>query len=203
MNINAQEIGKKFGTEWIFKNFTYQFQQGKSYAAVGNNGSGKSTLLKTLAGMIPTNTGELHYQQNQRQIPAELFFKHLSFAAPYIELIEEFSLLEIIRFQAHFKPFLFSHQEIADRLGLTNPEKPIRFFSSGMKQKLKLALALYADCEILFLDEPTSNLDAANTDWFLREIVPLLSQRLIIIGSNQIHEYAFCDHIISLLDYKK
>ena len=80
--------------------------------------------------------------------------------------------------------------------------KLIRYFSSGMKQRVKLALAFCADTPLLMLDEPTANLDAQGSNWYLQLIEQFAAGRLTIICSNQPNEYAFCKNRLNLLDFK-
>ncbi len=92
---------------------------------------------------------------------------------------------------------------VIELLGLqASKNKLIRYFSSGMKQRLKLALAFCADTPILMLDEPTSNLDSQGVDWYLSLVEQFAKDRLTIICSNQEHEYSFCQHMLSIADYK-
>jgi ABC-type multidrug transport system ATPase subunit len=203
IQINTQNLGKQFGREWIFKDLTFNFLSNQSYAITGNNGSGKSTLLKMLAGTMPLSVGKIEYEKEDKKINTEDWFKELSIAAPYLELIEEFSLKEIIDFHTRFKKLYVKPKEFIEKLGFEkNEHKPIKFFSSGMKQKLKLGLALYSDVNVLFLDEPTANLDTKNIEWYLENISKVLKDRLVIICSNQSEEYSFCNHVINLTFFK-
>lgn len=203
MRIITQSLGKQFGREWIFKNLDITFQTNQSYAVVGNNGSGKSTLLKILAGAMPATLGEISYEEDEKNIHTDNWFKHLAIAAPYLELVEEFSLQETIDFYIRFKKIYVRKEELIEKLGFSkNVNKPIRFFSSGMKQKLKLGLAMYADVKVLFLDEPTSNLDEKNTAWYLENIQEVLKDKITIICSNQPNEYHFCNQVINLTSFK-
>ena len=201
-SISTKNLGKKFNYEWIFKNLSFKFQFGDSYAIVGNNGSGKSTLLQVLAGALPPSEGKIWYEQANKQILPEEFYQYLSWASPYLELIEEMTLTEQIDF--HFKmkpksPFISSSKQLIEVLRLEQSKnKFIKNFSSGMKQRLKLGLAFYTNTPLLMLDEPTSNLDAQNIAWYREEISKQIGERLVIIASNQIEEYDFCKHIISL-----
>jgi ABC-type multidrug transport system ATPase subunit len=203
MKISTQNLGKQFGREWIFKKFNVDFQTNQSYALIGNNGSGKSTLLKILAGAMPATVGEISYEENDKNIHTDNWFKYLAVAAPYLELIEEFSLQETIDFYIHFKKIYVKKEELIEKLGFSkNINKPIQFFSSGMKQKLKLGLAMYSDVKVLFLDEPTSNLDEKNTAWYLENIQEVLKDKITIICSNQLNEYHFCNQVINLTSFK-
>jgi len=205
LNISLQNIGRRFNREWIFRGVDYTFEQGSSYAILGSNGSGKSTLLQVLNGSLAPSTGKLAFEVGGKNIEPENVFNYLSLAAPYLELIEEFSLSEMIDFHFKFKSYKpgIDKAAVADILNLQGSRnKAIRYFSSGMKQRLKLALAFCSDTQMLMLDEPTSNLDNQGIDWYLGLVEKYSAGRLTIICSNQEHEYAFCDNRLSITDYK-
>jgi len=204
-HITLENIGRRFNQEWIFRGIDYTFGEADSYAILGANGSGKSTLLQVLNGSLTPSKGKLGYFYGDVQVEAEQVFQHLSLAAPYMELIEEFTLTEVINFHFKFK----SPKAGIDTdsvIGLLNmagsKNKPIKYFSSGMKQRLKLALAFCSDTPMLMLDEPTSNLDVQGVDWYLNLVEQYASNRLTIICSNQQHEYSFCKHRLNIADYK-
>jgi len=134
-------------------------------------------------------------------VESDLLFNQLSIAAPYLELVEEFTLSEQIDFHLKFKTFAANttKDQLIQLLQLEkSKDKEIRFFSSGMKQRVKLGLALYSDTPILLLDEPTTNLDTQGCEWYQKEIKKNLKGRLVIICSNQRNEYDFCDEVIKL-----
>ncbi len=205
MKIIAQNLGKKFRNEWVFRNLNYEFQSGESYTFIGANGSGKSTLLQVLSGFMPHSEGLIQYENQQKSILVDNYYKHLIVAAPYLELIEDFTLTEIIEFHTKFKPFKnnLSIHEFIDFIELPKAKnKEVKFFSSGMKQRVKLGLAFWSDCEILMLDEPTSNLDVEASAWYLRNVQEYSKNRLLFICSNQASEYQFCQNILNIQDYK-
>ncbi|MGA6120538.1 ABC transporter ATP-binding protein [Sphingobacterium anhuiense] len=206
MKIILTDVGRRYNREWIFKHITYEFESGKSYAILGPNGSGKSTLLKVLSGSLAPSAGSIYYEMNDKAVDVESVFQYLSLATPYVELIEEFTLREQIQFHFKFKNYLngYSEPEVVHLLGLENAiDKELKFFSSGMKQRVKLALACCSDSAFVLLDEPTSNLDTAGEGWYL-ELVDKTKRadRLFIICSNQEKEYNFCDQTLSISDYK-
>jgi len=205
MPIRIDQLGKRFNREWIFKDFSIELTQGKSYTFVGPNGSGKSTLLQVISGVMPLTEGKIVYDIGGKTIEEDKWYKQLIIAAPHLELIEEFTLTELLDFHEGFKPFknTTSKTAIIESLELTtSKEKAIKHFSSGMKQRLKLALAFYSDVSIVMLDEPTSNLDTKWTAWYLEEVQRLDKQQLLLICSNVIAEYDFCDKVINVSDYK-
>ena len=205
MNITLQNIGRRFNREWIFRGIDYTFTSGESYAILGSNGSGKSTLLQVLNGSLSPSAGTISYELDEKNITAEDVFVHLSLAAPYLELIEEFTLTEMIALHFKFKNYKagMDTKAVIDLLAMDNSKnKLIKYFSSGMKQRLKLALAFCADTPLLMLDEPTSNLDAQGVDWYLDLVERFAKDRLTIVCSNQPHEYGFCGKQLSIADYK-
>lgn len=205
MKITSQNLGKKFRNEWVFRNLNYEFQSGESYTFIGANGSGKSTLLQVLSGFMPHSEGLIQYESQQKSILVDNYYKHLIVAAPYLELIEDFTLTEIIEFHIKFKPFKnnLSIPDFIDFIELPKAKnKEVKFFSSGMKQRVKLGLAFWSDCEILMLDEPTSNLDVEASAWYVRNVQEYSKNRLLFICSNQASEYQFCKNILNIQDYK-
>jgi ABC-type multidrug transport system ATPase subunit len=204
MKISLNKAGRRFNQEWIFRNFDYEFHTPGKYAILGPNGSGKSTLLSLILGSLSLSEGGISYQ-GEKNIAVDDIYKHLSFAAPYLDLIEEFTLEETIDFHFKFKGLYkgMSKAEVLALLGLEkSQDKALKYFSSGMKQRTKLALAFCADTPILLLDEPTSNLDQQGVRWYLDLIANFTDKRLVIVGSNQEVEYSFCQHLIQITDYK-
>lgn len=206
MIISVRELAKRYFNELIFKKLTHSFSSGESYAITGPNGSGKSTLLKVLSGVVPQTKGEISFQNREKVIGPDDWFKHIAFISPYLELLEEFTLREFLEFHSNFKSISkgYSIDEIISLSFLSEARnKQIRFFSSGMKQRLKLTLAFYFENEIIFLDEPTTNLDSQGFEWYQKNIEILNGQRLLFIASNQLKEYEMCSKSLNILDYKE
>ncbi len=192
MTIIAENLCKRFNREWVFRNFSYAFAPGECYAITGPNGSGKSTLMQLLWGQVPPSFGSVSYQVGGEKLPLEEVYKEVSIATPYMELIEEFTLLEMVRFHYRFKKVRDGLRplELIDQWGLGHAaDKMIANFSSGMKQRLKLGLAFYTDTAMLFLDEPTTNLDKKSIDWYQSTLGKSPATRLVLVASNQSHEY--------------
>ncbi|MFB0499094.1 ABC-type multidrug transport system ATPase subunit [Mucilaginibacter sp. OAE612] len=205
MIITLKNIGRRFNRDWIFRGVDYTFTSGESYAILGPNGSGKSTLLQVLNGSLSPSTGKIEFANEGKPVEIDTVFTHLSLAAPYLELIEEFTMSEMIDFHFKFKNFKpgIDKETVIALLNLPkSANKLIKYFSSGMKQRLKLALAFCADTPMLMLDEPTSNLDTQGVDWYLSLVQQFAAGRLTIVCSNQEHEYGFCTHRLSIVDYK-
>jgi ABC-type multidrug transport system ATPase subunit len=205
MKITLSKIGRRFNREWIFRNMDYTFETGKSYAILGINGSGKSTLLQVISGALSQSEGIISYEINGKAVEIDQVFQYLALATPYLELIEEFTLSEVLDFHFEFKTRRDGLSN-SDLIALLNMEssknKQLKYFSSGMKQRVKLILAFCADTPILLLDEPTSNLDEQGIAWYNSLIEKFIFDRLVIVCSNQNHEYEFCQNRIHISDYK-
>jgi ABC-type multidrug transport system ATPase subunit len=205
-NISLQDAGKRFNREWIFRHCNCVFEIGKRYAITGPNGSGKSTLLQAIAGSLQISQGEVQWQApNQSIIALEKVYQYLGIAAPYLELIEEMTAKEFLSFHAQFKPImsLVSIDEILSLIGLEKAiHKQIRYFSSGMKQRIKLAQAIFSNTPVLLLDEPCTNLDATGYALYHKLIANYCNNKLIIVSSNDPQEFDFCTNIIRIQDYK-
>lgn len=206
MKITAHGLGKKFGREWIFKDLSCEFNTGQATAITGPNGSGKSTLLQILTGAHLATRGEVIYHDSDASlIKPEEFFQYIDISAPYLELIEEFTLDEMIQFHFQFKTLLkgldlkgFKELIYMEKQG----SKQIKQFSSGMKQRLKLGLCFFSQTPVCFLDEPTSNLDKRGIDWYLQHAANNSNNKLLVISSNQEYEYDFCEHKIDIPVFK-
>lgn len=205
-SIELRGVGKRFRYEWIFKNIQQTFQQGQSFAILGPNGAGKSTLMKVLSGHLTPSVGQVFFSVDGKKIDTDEIYKHISYAAPYIELIEEFSLREALAFHAQFHPFQqgLTNKQMLDLLHFSTAtaDKQIKFFSSGMKQRLKLALALCSRTPFVLLDEPTTNLDQQGFEWYRQLIQDFAQHRLVIVASNVAHDYDFCQQKLSILNFK-
>ena len=205
MKIKLQEASKRFQYEWIFKNLNLELNQGDSIAITGGNGSGKSTLLKCISGAIPFTSGKINFEHDGNSIPSADWYQFLAISAPYLELPEEFSLEEVIDFHFKFKQPLdqIKSNELIEILYLDQHiTKPVSQFSSGMKQRLKLGIALFSDVPVILLDEPTSNLDKKGIEWYTELIQNFQKNRILIICSNEPREYEFCKQKLVLEDFK-
>ena len=204
MKISLNSVSKRFQRHWIFKDINKTFASPEAYAILGPNGSGKSTLLRLLAGMQPPSKGKISYEDGQ-QIPADKIYRHVSFCAPSQEIVEEFTLEEFLKFHFSFKKPIhdLTIEDIIQQTGLQEARhKPIAEYSSGMKQRVKLAQAIFSDSAILMLDEPCTNLDEAGVQQYRGWMDEFGKNRLVIVASNDIREYYFCQDRIVMDDYK-
>lgn len=204
MTITLTNTGKRYNREWIFRHFDFEFGNAKKYAITGPNGSGKSTLLQVIGGSVTHNEGNIQYSMLNTQCSNEEHYRHIAIAAPYLELIEEMTATEFLSFHTQFKPLSVSIPGALQIVGLENAaNKEIRYYSSGMKQRLKLAQAFFSNTPVLLLDEPTTNLDEDGIQLYQQLINNCTANKLVIISSNDKHEYDFCDTVISISNFKK
>jgi ABC-type multidrug transport system ATPase subunit len=214
MKITLTDAGRRFNRDWIFRHLDYEFLQGHSYAITGPNGSGKSTLLQAIGGAIGISEGGIRYTTTSHptagsageEISADQVYRHLALAAPYLDVVEEMTVTEFLGFHRSFKSLIpaYSIEYIIARVGLGSAaHKQIRYYSSGMKQRVKLAQAIFSDTPLLLLDEPCTNLDAEGIALYRQLIKDHAGDRLVIVSSNDGQEYDFCEKALSILDYKQ
>lgn len=198
-------IGKKFKREWILKDFSSTFNTNQSVAVTGPNGSGKSTFLKLISGFLTPTKGSISYSLNNVPINNQNIYKHVAYAAPYIDVFEEYTLKELFEFYTKFKSLNnLSFKEFTAIIELTNTkDKALKNFSSGMRQRVKLGLSILSKTDILLLDEPTSNLDKHAIKWYQELITNHLKDRIVFVASNAVDEESFfCKESINILNYK-
>ncbi len=205
MTIELNDTGKRFNRDWIFRSLNYKFLPGNTYAIIGPNGSGKSTLLQVLAGSLSYSEGDITWYNGNHSIDPESVFQHVSIAAPYLELVEEMTATEFLQFHAVFKPLLpsITIAEILAQIDLAKAlHKQVRFYSSGMKQRLKLAQAIFSNVPIVLLDEPCTNLDKPGFALYHKLVETYCTNRTVVVSSNDVNEYDFCEHKLSIMDFK-
>lgn len=201
LQFNLQQVGKRFGKQWLFKNVSARLLQGKTYALTGNNGSGKSTLLQIIYGYQSASKGviELINTETQTTIPNQKIHSLISYVAPYLDLPDELTLEEQLTFHFNFKTLQggVTINDVINEIWLDESRhKKVKHFSSGMKQRVKLAQAFYADSPILFFDEPCTNLDSKGIAWYRDMVLKHRENKLVVIASNQTFEYDFADEVI-------
>ena len=201
MMIKAEKLGQRFNQRWIFREVSVEMHAGHIYAVLGPNGAGKSTLMNILAGLLRPSEGTLRYEFEGHLLEPQVIYRYLAWVAPYVWLSEALKLRELLEFHEQCKPWRsgMDRKGVLSRARLVREQdKVVRDFSSGMKQRLKLALAFYSDAPMLILDEPTSNLDRQNADWFQELLKEEAANRLVIIASNQPEEYTQADEHLHL-----
>ncbi|MFQ3577058.1 MAG: ATP-binding cassette domain-containing protein [Cytophagales bacterium] len=201
MRLTLKNISKKFASQMLYENLNKTLHSGQSWAITGKNGSGKSTLLQIIAGTAQPSKGEVTYEQHQKTIPPDFWYRHLSIVAPYVNLLEELTVTEFLNIHFALKPMLGTKDEFLTSCHLQDHKnKMLKYFSSGMKQRLKLNLAFRSKSELILLDEPTSNLDKKFTQWYLDEIKTLneRKEKILIVFSNLEEEFSWCEEILDL-----
>jgi ABC-type multidrug transport system ATPase subunit len=208
MTISLSDAGKRYNRDWIFRHLTYTFNSGNSYAVTGPNGSGKSTLLQVIGGAVALSEGSLEFIVHSSQFAAgttDTLYQNIAIAAPYLEVVEEMTVTEFLQFHQTFKSFLptLTIKEIILVVGLdTAANKQIRYYSSGMKQRVKLAQAIFSDVPVILLDEPCTNLDSSGIALYQKLISDYCKERLVIVSSNDEAEFGFCTERININEYK-
>lgn len=206
IQIQLQSAGKKFQKQWVFRNLELHIQGTEKLAITGLNGSGKSTLLQIISGFQSLSEGTIQFSLDGKTIAIDQWYHQISYAAPYIDLPEEYNIQELLSFYGSFKPFQnkLSIPDVIDIMQLGNSSnKAIKHFSSGMKQRLKLSMAILSNTPVLLLDEPLSNLDKNGHSWYQELIEQYAKHKTIIVCSNHIEaEIIFCTSKIDIHDFK-
>ncbi|GGZ27477.1 heme ABC exporter ATP-binding protein CcmA [Echinicola pacifica] len=205
LEIKANKAAKRFQYDWIFRDLSLKITPNENIAIIGSNGSGKSTLLKCLAGTSPLTEGSFTYFLENKEISANDIYQYLAIAAPYLELPEEFTLSELLEFHFSFTSPLkgLDANKMMEIMYLTDSkDKQVSYFSSGMKQRLKLGLCFFSSKPLLLLDEPSANLDLKGLAWYLDLVQGYGSDKTLIIASNDVREYDFCTQMVEIETFK-
>lgn len=199
MKIILENIGKSYHKKQIFQAIHCQFESPNRYGISGHNGSGKSTFLKVIAGFTTPNLGSISYELNSQSVAVESIFNHISFAAPYIDIPQDLSFFELLNFHFSIKKraFYTTNEELNAHFNLPT-SIPIIQFSSGMIQRVKLALAFFTKSEILILDEPTETLDEQGFQLYADLLSKFTENRITIIASNKNRDFIDCKQVMSM-----
>lgn len=186
MKLTVQNIGKHYHKKWLFKAIDFELNTGESIAIKGRNGSGKSTLMQIIYGLVNQNEGHVLIDNTSLFIPSDYF----AISAPYLELPTEFSLAEVVRFHLQLGKLNTSVEEFADNAEFTQTQsnQVIKYFSSGMQQRLKTALCLCSTHPIKLLDEPLTNMDNHGEKWYHHLLSKIASKHIVIIAGNAENE---------------
>lgn len=207
MHISLENLGRRFNRSWIFRSLSTEIKEGSHLIIQGANGSGKSTLTQILSGFLSPSEGKISWLSSDNSpIQAEDLPFKLSFAAPYQDLYQDLSLMEILEFHLAFRSLLpgINKSDFIDLIYLKGEEdKLIKHFSSGMKQRLKLGLAILSEGDLLLLDEPISNLDKQAATWYRELLNDYGKGKTVIISTNDPdNESIRQDQLIKIEDYK-
>lgn len=206
MFIELHNIGKKYQREWIFRGVNAYWSSGARVGLVGGNGSGKSTLAQIAAGFLSTSEGDTIWKTKNDSIQRDKLFTQVSMCTPLMQLWDDFTLNENFELFSRFKSTRkeLSATAFADIIGLDNVKhRALKDFSSGMRQRVKLGLAILADTPLLILDEPCSHLDAGAIAWYQQLLESNSNNRTILIASNNDpRELFICEEQIDITDFK-
>lgn len=202
LGLEVRNLSKYFGARKVFKGLNFSVTEHQSLVITGKNGSGKTTLLKILSGLISPSNGEVVFNSNGDLLKREEVKRILSLVAPDLNLYEELSALENLKFLSRVQGIKFEDEELKTRIekvGLKKREDDlVSFFSSGMKQRLKYAFALINDPKILLLDEPSSNLDKEGISYLENVIYEQKKRGILILATNHKDEIRYGDQIVDL-----
>ena len=196
--IRLEAVSKRFGRQWILRQREATYRSGSIYGIRGSNGSGKSTLLRLLAGQLSPSRGRVAYLLDDQLISSTEVYRYVSWIGPYFEIVEELTVREFLTFHFTLKPLRppLTVDTVLDRIDLRRAaDLPLTDCSSGMRQRVLLASALYADTPVLLLDEPGVTLDAASIDWFQGQLADCAAGRLTVIASNDERDLSTCGHV--------
>jgi len=203
MKLELGEIGKRYKFHWIFRNVNFQIKAGDVLTVKGPNGSGKSTLLKVISGFLSPSEGEVVYTKEDHRI--DDFYKNISYAAPYVDLVNQMTLSEFLNFHQKFKAFKagMSAPGVIDILELkTARDRRLIEFSSGMLQRVRLGVAILSQSDLCILDEPSTNLDQKGFEWYVDLLRNFRQNAAVVIASNEEKDFIDATQSINILDYK-
>lgn len=211
ISLICTSVEKSFLSKVIFKNVNLEFKTGDSTAITGRNGSGKSTLLKVLANLIRPNKGKVKVLDDGKEVVQDKVHMHLGMIAPYINLYDELTAYENLDFfyDLKCKSDKFNNKKerikyLLDKINLySRRNDEVKNYSSGMKQRVKLAFAIINEPEILLLDEPRTNLDVEGIDLVYKVAEEQKKNGILILATNEPEDTSLCSRIISIEDYKK
>lgn len=203
--IKLSNISKRYGYSWIIKGIDLELQVGDIVGIRGLNGSGKSTLMKILSSYLPPTEGSIIFLDGQDGlISHDDIFNHINFVAPYTDPILEMTAEEYFKFHSKFKKWRdpnMDYESFKSSLGLQNIEgKEIKDYSSGMGQRIQLAIGVLSDSVLLLLDEPTAFLDEQAADWFYQLLKQNCENRIVVIASNDVHDFGLCHKIMNITE---
>jgi len=187
LHVELNQIAKRYQKQSIFRDVSYSFQSGSCASVIGSNGSGKSTLLQIIAGYVTPSEGSITWHLNDHRINRDEVFRHVAICSPALQLWDELTLSENHSLFTQFKqlPECDSASAFAQKIELEKHiHKPLKSFSSGMRQRVKLGLAILSDSPLLLLDEPCSHMDANAVEWYQQLLRKHARERTVIVASN-------------------
>ncbi len=192
--IKVENLGKSFGERRVISSLNLELRQGESVAITGPNGSGKTTLLKLLLALLRPSSGKVTYYDDDRVLSREELRHRISFVSPYLSLYDQLSAEENLQFFTAVRGGNITGKNIDSlllRVGLDGRGMDlVSEYSTGMKQRLKYAVALSNKPDFLLIDEPSSGLDDSGKAMMTALIEEQRAGSIIIIATNEKEEYS-------------
>lgn len=210
IELSCENLEKKFSNKTIFKGLNLTLKEKSSLVITGRNGSGKSTLLKVLANLIKENKGKVLLKIDGKDTERDSFYKHAGLLSPYLNLYDELTAFENLEFFYNLKYPKNTKLQMKERVNyllervnlFDRRNDLLKDFSSGMKQRLKLGFAVLSNPEILLMDEPRTNLDAAGIDIVYGFAEEQKQGGILIIATNEAEDTKLCEETLNIEDYK-
>jgi len=208
-SVISENLSKKYSGKTIFAGLNFRLNKGESAVITGRNGSGKSTLMKIISGLISPSTGKMKFIKNEEELEKDFIRTNMGFVSPYLNLYDELTALENLRLFSSLKSRsrncddekLKSYLQLVGLYDRRNDE--IKAYSSGMKQKLKIAFSLLHEPALLMMDEPRSNLDRDGISIIENIAMKQKENGILIIATNDEDDLKLCDLKINIEDHKK
>jgi heme exporter protein A len=201
-NIKLQAVNliKKFDRRIIFENVNFELSPGSSIAITGRNGSGKSTLIKIISRLLGQTSGNIDILDDNKKVRLEQFYKYIGFVSPYLNLYDEFTAYENLKIISDIRSSGHKNiDNVLERVGLFPRRNDlVKIYSSGMKQRLKIAFSILHNPSVLLFDEPTSNLDIEGVGVVDDIASEYNKNRILIIATNDAHEKSLCSTELNL-----
>lgn len=205
MQLVAEQLSRSFGPRRIFGPLSFQVGPGEVLGVAGANGSGKTTLVKTLLGLVRPSAGKVFLaDESGTKTPPRDAPWLLGWAAPDLALYGELTAAENLEFFARVAGLTHDEASAVARLAaLGLPAEratsvPSASLSTGQRQRLKLAFATLAAPAVLFLDEPTANLDEAGREAVASIVAEQRTRGAVVLASNDPRDLALTDRRVSL-----
>ena len=202
ISLHVDQLSKSYNRNVIFSDLTFSHNDGV-LGISGANGSGKSTLMKCLAHLSRPKKGTITWLDQDRELAPEEIGARIGYAAPYINLYDELTVFENLEFLLKVSGRTTQQINInshIDQVQMKNfRNRLFKSLSTGQRQRVKLAAALIRKPDVIFLDEPGSNLDEDGHKLVSQIVnVQKAKNKLVIIASNDPKEIALCDKVIKL-----
>ncbi|MEM0963408.1 MAG: ABC transporter ATP-binding protein [Bacteroidota bacterium] len=190
----ADQLSMRFGRRRLFDGLTVAVEPGDPLAVVGPNGAGKSTLLLLFAGLLTPTGGTVRLDLDGTPVEPRDVPRSVGYVAPALDLYDALTARETLAFLARARALDSASQRVdatLDRVGLAaRAEDPVGAFSTGMRQRLRIATALVHDPPVLLLDEPGATLDAAGRDLIASLVAD--DARVVVLATNDPAEAQLC-----------